>query len=400
LYLFSSFSLCYSFAPLQKLEKTALYDLHVQWGGKMVPFAGYSLPVQYPDGVLKSHLHTRLENSSSLFDVGHMGQIKWYGKDRVKFIESLLVADVAEMSKYESKLSLITSEKGTILDDTVISNHGDYIYMVVNGATKYNDMKHFDALLASFKAKGNDVSYEYLHTQNLVAIQGLGAVNALKPLLSSADQEVVAKLPFMSGKPMTVMGVPNCIVTRCGYTGEDGFEVSVPESAAVKIATALASGPGVLPAALGARDSLRLEAGLCLYGHDMDDTITPGEATLVWTIGKRRRAEGNFLGSQIVLDQIKNKSWKKKRVGFLVTGAPAREGAKVFSSVDPSSAKEIGVITSGTFSPSLKAPIAMGYIQTGLDKVDTQVAVEVRGKLQPAVVSKMPFVPHRYFKPT
>lgn len=194
--------------------------------------------------------------------------------------------------------------------------------MVVNGATKHGDMAHFDAQLAAWKAArggASDVTYEYLHTQNLVALQGLGAPEILAQLLAPADAERARTMPFMSGGPMRVMGVDGCIVTRCGYTGEDGYEVSMPADAAVKITSALLSNPAVAPTGLGARDSLRLEAGLCLYGHDMDEKITPGEATLAWTIGKRRKAEGGFLGSEAVLKQIKDKSFTKRRVGLSVT---------------------------------------------------------------------------------
>ena len=259
-------------------------------------------------------------------------------------------------------------------------------------------MAHFDAQLAAYKSRnpGATVSYEYLGSQNLLALQGPGAPAALATLVTGADKERVLRMPFMSGGPMTVLGI-KCIVTRCGYTGEDGYEVSVPAEHAEKVARAMLACSGVEPAALGARDSLRLEAGLCLYGHDMDDQVTPGEASLVWTIGKRRRTEGGFLGAATVLGQIKDKSYRKRRVGFTVTGAPAREGAVVHAA---GGGAAVGVITSGTFSPCLKAPVAMGYVPAAMAEVGTKLEVEVRGARQAVTVAKMPFVPHAYFKPS
>jgi aminomethyltransferase len=239
--------------------------------------------------------------------------------------------------------------------------------------------------------------------QNLVALQGPGAAAVLSKLLSPADAETLPKMAFMHGRPMNVLGVSGCIVTRCGYTGEDGFEISMPPTAAVRITNALLEGTGVAPAGLGPRDSLRLEAGLCLYGHDIDTNVTPGEAVLGWTIGKRRRQAGGFLGSDYILKQLNEKSVQRKRVGLSIEGAPAREGAVIYApaagSNDVSAATKIGVVTSGTFSPCLKAPIAMGYVTTPHSAEGTRLAVEVRGKLIPAKVTKMPFVPNGYYKP-
>lgn len=389
-----SFSAAAAAAPAEKLERTALYNLHTQLQGKMVPFAGYELPVQYPDGVLKSHLHTRAPNCASLFDVGHMGQIRWHGKDRASFLEKLVVADVADMREGEAKLTLITNAKGGIMDDSVITNHGSYIYMVVNGATKAKDMAHFDASLATM-GSGMDVRYEYLHTQNLVALQGPGAPDVLSRLVGAADATAVRNMPFMSGKPMDVMGVRGCIITRCGYTGEDGYEISMPPDAAERITRALLDHKQVLPAGLGARDSLRLEAGLCLYGQDITEETTPGEAMLAWTIGKRRRGAGGFLGAERVLSQIAAKAMPQKRVGVAVEAVPARTGVKLFDAADK---KPVGVITSGTFSPCLKVPVAMGYVSAPHAKAGTALLAEVRGKMIPARVAPLPFVPHKYFK--
>jgi aminomethyltransferase len=279
--------------------------------------------------------------------------------------------------------------------------------MVVNGATKYGDMKHFDAKLESFRAKGFDARYEYLHTQNLVAIQGPAASSILSSLVDggSAAKDAVATMPFMHGRPnISVAGVP-CTVTRCGYTGEDGYEVGMAPEHAERVARALLGDKRTLPAGLGARDSLRLEAGLCLYGHDIDTTTTPNEAALVWTIAKARREgdRANFPGAVHILSELKAKSWRRRRVGISVQGAPAREGAKLYArpadgSADPAGKEQVGVVTSGTFSPCLKAPIAMGYVATPLAAEGSKLSVEVRGKLVPAVVSKMPFVPNRYYR--
>jgi aminomethyltransferase len=260
----------------------------------MVPFAGYELPVQYDGlGVMKEHLHCRAANSASVFDVSHMGQIKWHGKDAVKFIEKMVVGDIACLKPGEGKLSLIMNEAGGIVDDTVITNAGDFIYMVVNGACKEKDMIHFNKYMEDAKL---DVQMEYMGDQQLLALQGKGAAAVMARFCPSIN---FTSMNFMTGADMTVAGIPNCRVTRCGYTGEDGFEISVDPSRAVELATKLFAEPEVKPAGLGCRDSLRLEAGLCLYGNDLDETITPVEGGLTWTIGgpkSRRRTEQGFLG--------------------------------------------------------------------------------------------------------
>jgi len=333
-----------------------------------------------------------------------MGQLLWRGRDRERFLETVVVADVLGLKEGSAALTVVTSESGGVLDDSILSNSGGGVhYMVVNGATKHGDMAHFDARLAAFRAAnpGADVSYEYLATQNLVALQGPGASAVLARLVDggAAAGEAVAKLPFMSGRlRVSVAGVP-CSVTRCGYTGEDGYEVGMAAEHAEKVARALLADARVLPAGLGCRDSLRLEAGLCLYGHDMDAGITPNEASLMWVIPKARRdlssPRANFLGARPILQQLAAKSWAKRRVGMSVQGAPAREGARVFAR---GGAEPVGVVTSGTFSPCLKAPIAMGYVPTALMADGSLLDIEVRGKKVPAVVTKMPFVPTRYFR--
>ena len=278
--------------------------------------------------------------------------------------------------------------------------------MVVNGATKQKDMAHFDALLSSPEWRGKDVRYEYMPDRNLVALQGSAAASVLAPLLEKKDAARLSEINFMHGaQEVSVAGV-KCSVIRCGYTGEDGYEIGMAHKDAVAVASALLGDKRVAPAALGPRDSLRLEAGLCLYGHDLDEATTPNEAALIWTLPKARREAGrdNFLGAGVILQELRDKSWKRRRVGLSVLGAPAREGAKIHArpaegaGVDAGAAPVVGIVTSGTFSPCLKAPIAMGYVSPGLAAEGTQLSVEVRGKLIPAVVTKMPFVPTKYFK--
>lgn len=382
-----------NFATNTPLVKTALYDLHLELGGKMVPFAGYELPVQYDGlGVLKEHLHTRAEKSASLFDVSHMGQIHWHGKGAVKFIEKMVVGDIAGLKNGEAKLSLIMNEKGGIVDDTVITNAGDHIYMVVNGACKYKDMDHFKAYMQDH----NDVCMDYQETQQLLALQGKGAKDVVQRLAPSI---AISKMNFMTSLVATVAGIPNCRVTRCGYTGEDGFEISVTAAEAARLAKALLSEPEVKPAGLGARDSLRLEAGLCLYGNDLDETVTPVEGSLVWTIGgpkSRRRTEQGFLGAEHVLEKDgKLKPITRKRVGLTGMKAPARAHTEIYTA---DGSKKIGEVTSGTIGPTFQQPMAMGYVSTEFSADGTEVSVLVRGKVTTAQISKMPFVPTDYYK--
>lgn len=381
------------------LVKTALNELHLELGGEMVPFAGYELPVYYKGengGVLKEHLHCRSIGKASLFDVSHMGQIRWYGKDRVAFLEKVLVSDIAKLSPGSGCLSLITNKNGGIIDDTVVTNSGDNIYMVVNGACKDVDMKHFREQEKDFDG---DVKMEYLGDDvQLLAIQGPGAADVVEKELLPAGFDLV-HMPFMTGVDTTLDGIDGCRITRCGYTGEDGFELSVPATHAQSIAQKLISNPNVLPSGLGARDSLRLEAGLCLYGNDLNQDITPIEGTLGWTIGppgSRRRTEGGFLGAQNILTpEGKFKKITRKRVGLKGMKAPARAHTEIY---DETGKNKIGEITSGTFSPTLKAPIAMGYVSTENAKAGTKVNVKIRNKMKIAEVTKMPFVEARYYR--
>jgi len=353
-----------------------------------VPFAGWAMPVQYPDGILQSHLHTR--EKASLFDVSHMGQLKITGKDRVEFIEHLTPVDAKNLPVFRGCYSLITNSKGGIIDDTIIANAKDFLYVVVNAGCFDKDMVHIRAEEQKFKKKGKDVAVQVWADRSLLAIQGPLAEKALQKI----TQSDLSKLTFFGGGFFSVKDA-QCYIQRSGYTGEDGFEISVPSQAVEKIAQALLQDQDVKPCGLGARDSLRLEAGLCLYGHDLNDDITPKQANLLWTISKRRSEEGGFIGSDVILAEIPGKinDLPKRRVGLFVEGSPARENATIH---DPVSGQEIGVITSGTFSPVLKKAIAMAYVKPPYHKLDGKVHVNVRGKMREATVTKMPFVPTKY----
>jgi len=385
-------------ATEEPLVKTSLYDFHKELGGDMVPFAGYELPVLYKGdngGVMKEHLWCRADGKASMFDVSHMGQIRWHGKDRAEFLEKIVVGDIKGLAPGSGLLSLITNEKGGIIDDTVITNAGDYIYMVVNGATKFGDMKHFKEQMGLFDG---DVTMEYLEdTKQLLAIQGPGAVEAVAKILP--DGFDLTNMAFMTGADVTLDGIDGCRITRCGYTGEDGFELAIPAENTVSMASKLLEDPIVNPTGLGARDSLRLEAGLCLYGNDLDGDTTPTMGSLAWTMGgpkSRRRLEGGFVGAEhIITPEGKLKKTAKKRVGIMGMKAPARGHTEIY---DETGITLIGEITSGTFSPCLKAPIAMGYVETGNHKAGTEVMLKIRNKMQKATVTKMPFVESRYYR--
>lgn len=310
-------------------------------------------------------------------------------------MEKIVVGDIQILKPGEGRLSLVTNTKGGIIDDTVITNAGDYIYMVVNGATKFGDMKHFQEQMDSFNG---DVTMEYLEdSMQLLAIQGPGAAKAVSKILP--DGFDLTNMAFMTGTDTTLDGIQGCRITRCGYTGEDGFEIAMPADNAVAIASKLLEDPTVNPTGLGARDSLRLEAGLCLYGHDLNENITPTEGALGWTMGgpkSRRRIEGGFLGAEHILTpEGKFKKTLKKRVGLVGMKAPAREHAEIY---DASGENKIGEVTSGTFSPCLKKPIAMGYVETAMSKNETEVMIKIRNKMQKAAVTKMPFVESSYYK--
>ncbi|KAG1659795.1 Aminomethyltransferase, mitochondrial [Nymphon striatum] len=377
-----------------ELKETCLHKFHVNKGGKMVPFAGFSMPVQYSDlGITASHIHTR--KHMSIFDVSHMLQTKIYGKDRVQFIESLVVADVKALPENMGTLSLFTTDKGGIIDDLIVNNtDAGYLFIVSNAGCMDKDLEHMKGNLQEFKSKGGDAELEVITDRALIALQGPGMTRVLQPLVTCN----LENLKFMNTCETTLCGISGCRVSRCGYTGEDGVEISLPNSKAEEVVETLLNSKEdkVELAGLAARDSLRLEAGLCLYGNDIDETTTPVEASLSWTIGKRRKQEKNFPGAEIIMRQLKEKP-ARRRVGIISSGPPARGETKI---VDLNTKESIGVLTSGCPSPCLPNNVAMGYIKSAFAKAGTDIGLEIRKKIINAKVTKMPFVPTKYFTGT
>ncbi|KAL0286197.1 UNVERIFIED_CONTAM: Aminomethyltransferase, mitochondrial [Sesamum angustifolium] len=330
------------FASEADLKKTVLYDFHVAHGGKMVPFAGWSMPIQYKDSIMESTLNCR--ENGSLFDVSHMCGLSLKGKDCIPFLEKLVVADVAGLAPGTGCLTVFTNEKGGAIDDSVITKvTNEHIYLVVNAGCRDKDLAHIEAHMKSFTSKGGDVSWHIHDERSLLALQGPLAA----PVLQHLTKEDLSKIYFSDFRTLDINGAP-CYITRTGYTGEDGFEISVPSENAVDLAKAILdkSEGKIRLTGLGARDSLRLEAGLCLYGNDMEQHTTPVEAGLTWAIGKRRRAEGGFLGAEVILKQIEEGP-KIRRVGLFSAGPPARS----HSEIQDEKGQNIGEVTSGGFSP-------------------------------------------------
>lgn len=359
-----------------ELLKTPLHELHEELGGKMVEFAGYSMPVQYPLGVMGEHKHTRAK--AGLFDVSHMGQVRIDGADAAQKLEALTTGDLQALAPGRMRYTLFTNETGGILDDLMVTNAGDHLFVVVNAACKTADLALMKTVLGGQMIE--------LADRALLALQGPSAEAVLSALAPAA-----AELTFMRGAAMSINGA-DCFVTRSGYTGEDGYEISVPAEAAEALARKLLFHPDVEAIGLGARDSLRLEAGLCLYGHDIDTQTTPIEGALEWAISKRRKAEGGFPGANIILDQLANGA-SRRRVGIRPEGrAPAREGCEI---ADANGAV-IGHVTSGGFGPTVEGPIAMGYVAIDHATEGTEVNLMIRGKPNPAKVASLPFVTQSY----
>ncbi len=363
------------------LKRLVLHDLHVALGGKMVPFAGYEMPVQYPDGVMKEHLHTRV--AAGLFDVSHMGQVilrPKAGMEALKLaFEALMPVDVLGLPQGRQRYGLFTSDSGGILDDLMFTNRGDHLYVVVNAACKADDIAHMTAMMPG-------VEVQPVTDRALLALQGPGAEAALAVLLPE-----VTAMRFMDHR---VLG--DIWVSRSGYTGEDGFEISIPDADAEGFARKLLAQPGVAPIGLGARDSLRLEAGLCLYGHDIDTTTSPVEANLTWAIQKARRTggarEGGFPGAARILKELAMGP-ERLRVGLGPEGrAPMREGVELFAP----DGTPVGRVTSGGFGPTVGAPIAMGYVARHFSAIGSSLDGEVRGKRMPVTVTDLPFQPTTY----
>jgi aminomethyltransferase len=359
------------------LRRTPLYALHVERGAKMVPFAGYEMPVQYPTGIIAEHHHTRAQ--AGLFDVSHMGQVALHGVTAA-MLETLVPGDISGLAEGQMRYTLLLNDEGGIIDDLMAFRYyGDALRLVVNAATKEGDVGHIRDRL------GPEADVRLCDDLALLALQGPAAAAVLSRIVDPR----VATMPFLSGARFRLL-----YITRSGYTGEDGFEISVSAERAVELAERLLAEPEVLPIGLGARDTLRLEAGLCLYGHDIDTTTTPIAAGLAWTIAKRRREEGGFPGARRILQELAEGS-ARRRVGIRPDGrAPTREGSAI---VDPAG-NLIGEVTSGGFGPSLNAPIAMGYVARPNSDPGTALAVVVRDVARPARVSPMPFVPTRYYR--
>jgi aminomethyltransferase len=367
-----------------ELLHTPLHALHVELGARMVPFAGYAMPVQYPAGILAEH--TACRTSAALFDVSHMGQLRLEGDGAALALESLVPVDVAGLGVNRQRYALFTNEGGGILDDLMITRREGDLMLVVNAACKAADTEHLH------KHLGDRCRVIPMPERALLALQGPSAVDALARLAPG-----VRALTFMTGGAFTLAGAA-CYLTRSGYTGEDGFEISVPADAAERLARALLAQPDVQPAGLGARDTLRLEAGLCLYGHDIDTTTSPIEAGLTWAIQKVRRPggerAGGYPGADVIGRQL-TEGVARKRVGLVGQDRmPVREGAALVDA----DGRSVGRVTSGTVGPTVKQPIAMGWLDAALATPGTDVFAEVRGKRVPMRVSAMPFAPHRYHR--
>ncbi len=385
-------------SPKSALKRTPLHALHVRLGGRMVPFAGYELPVQYASGIIKEHLHTRA--AASLFDVSHMGQVTVRPRsgqvaDAARALETLVPGDIVGLAAGRQRYTLLTNRSGGILDDLMASNDGSCLMLVVNAARKDFDEAHLRSSLS------DSCTVEARIDRGLVALQGPAAEEVL-----AAFAPEVRTLRFMEMFAVALLGAP-CFVSRSGYTGEDGFEISVPAEAAEPLCEALLRNRAVAPAGLGARDSLRLEAGLCLYGADLDETTTPIEAALEWAIPKVRRAggerAGGFPGAEVILGQLaappaggeRKEKPRRRRVGLRPEGrAPVRAGAPLFRNEDDS--VPVGVVSSGGFGVSLDAPVAMGYVPPDAAAPGARVYAEVRGRRLAMTVSMLPFVPARY----
>ena len=371
-------------SPSAALSKTPLHALHVSLGAKMVPFASYDMPVSYPGGILAEHRQCR--ESAVLFDVSHMGQLRLVGADAAAALETLVPVDIVGLAEGKQRYALFTNDDGGILDDLMVTRRADHFFLVVNASCKEADTAHLRARI------GSRCTIEPMPDRALLALQGPKAATVMARLAPN-----LAQLTFMSGAEARIAGIA-VFATRSGYTGEDGFEISVADVDAQALARALLDQPEVLPAGLGARDTLRLEAGLCLYGHDIDTTTTPIEAGLTWAIQKVRRPggdrAGSYPGAATIGRQITD-GVAKKRVGLVgLDRAPVREGAAILDADGAS----VGRVTSGTIGPTVGRPIALAYVATALAAVDTRVSADVRGKLLPMQVAPMPFAPHRYFR--
>jgi len=371
-------------SPAAAMLKTPLHSLHVELGAKMVPFAGYDMPVSYPAGIMAEHRHCR--EAAALFDVSHMGQVRLVGADAATALETLVPVDVVGLGLGKQRYALFTNDAGGILDDLMVTRRADHLLLVVNAGCKAADIAHLRATIAS------RCRIEPMADHALLALQGPAAAAVAARLAPD-----LARLTFMTGSDVRIAGI-DCFATRSGYTGEDGFEISVAARDAEALARALLAEPEVAPAGLGARDTLRLEAGLCLYGHEIDTTTTPIEAGLTWAIQKVRRPGGDRAGGYpgaATIERQLVRGTDRKRVGLVGSDrAPVREGAAIVDAVGIT----IGRVTSGTIGPSVGKPVALAYVPTALSVPGTALDAEVRGRRQPMQVVPLPFAPHRYFR--
>ena len=371
------------------IKKTLLFDLHQCRGAKFVMFAGYQMPVQYSSGVMKEHLHVR--SAAGLFDVSHMGQIKVSSKvgnqlELTHCLEELMPCDLFNLKEGRQCYSFFTNEAGGLLDDLMIANRGDHFFLVVNASRKLDDFLYLQDKI------GDRCNIELLDNRSLIALQGPSASSILE-----ATNKKISEMFFLDVRTIELFGI-NCWVSRSGYTGEDGFELSVPNEDVTQIVEEILSFESVLPIGLGARDSLRLEAGLCLYGQDLDKKITPVEASLSWTIHKTRRMggknEAGFIGHQVILNQLQSGTTMKRVALLPKERAPIREGCKLFAT--SKSDMSIGAVTSGGFSPTLQKPISQAYIKCSFAEINNEIFAEVRGRRTPVKVSSLPFVETKY----
>ena len=366
------------------LLKTPLHALHVELGAKMVPFGGYDMPVQYPTGLMTEHKHTRA--AAGLFDVSHMGQLLLKGADADQALETLVPVDIIDLPMFKQRYALFTNDTGGILDDLMVTRRADDIFVIVNAACKQQDIAHLQQHI------GQRCTVQPLPDQALLALQGPQAVTALARL-----NPEVQKLTFMTGGHFNLNGA-DCFVTRSGYTGEDGFEISVPAAQAEALARVLLAQPEVKPIGLGARDSLRLEAGLCLYGHDINTDTSPVEGALTWAIQKVRRAggarAGGYPGARVIDEQLAQ-GVQRKRVGLIGSErVPVREGAQIVAE----DGTPLGIVTSGSPGPSIYQPIALAYVSSTHAAIGTPVFALVRDKRVPMTVTTLPFVPNGYYR--
>ncbi|PWN52242.1 glycine cleavage system T protein [Violaceomyces palustris] len=377
------------------LSKTGLYEFHIKNGAKMVPFSGYSMPLTYADvGQMASHHHVR--SKTGLFDVGHMVQHNFTGPTAQAFLERISPSSVSSLAPFSSTLSVLLSESGGILDDLIITKHSDEkFYLVTNAGRREEDLAWIRDRLKEWNASHEPVHHEVLEGWGLLALQGPTSSEVLQKLVGEGFDLKTLTFGKSAFIDLKVAGGEKvkCHVARAGYTGEDGFEISIPPTSTVSVAEALVSDPEVQLAGLAARDSLRLEAGMCLYGQDLDETVSPIEAGLAWCVGKDRRKAANFIGHQRVLSELE-KGPSRRRVGLVIQGSPARQGCDIFNS----DGKKIGKVTSGIPSPTLGKNIAMALVEDGHHKRGTKVLVEVRKKLREAEVAKMPFVENKFYR--